>query len=163
MKAALTLWAIMALANIVGAETQSNAPARTPEELGHRVAWALIKADTNGIDILIAPYEAFLPLYKIATNYNEAIARQHYFKQMTELKSEVGSFPSEFTTATSSTVDQINGVDVLLQKSKTRTNWTDVEIVFKVNDLKFFLNLDECLCFSNAWYLTDLDSIRKEK
>jgi len=82
---------------------------------------------------------------------------------MGRVTEEVYSFPSEFAKATSFKADQIERVDVARQKEGSRTNWTDVEITFSVKDAKFLLTSDECLRFSNAWYLVDIDWMGRQK
>jgi len=151
--ALVAVWAI-------AAESSTNLPAKTPEELGRRAAEALISGDTNAVTILLPSYEAYLPICQLnlgETPATEPNLRLVHSRWMGRLMEEVSRFPSEFTKATHFEVNQIEVVDVSYQQESGRTNWADVDIVFKVKDQKFRITLDECLRFSNAWYIVDFD------
>ena len=153
-------------ASVLAEDGQTNSPAKTPEELGRRVAQAMIAGDTNSLAVLLPSYEAYLPMCRLNLGegpYTEANLQKCYARWMGRLTEEIQAFPSEFAKATSFKADQIDRIDVARQKEGSRTNWTDVEVTFSVKDAQFLLNLDECLRFSNAWYVVDLDWMGKQK
>ena len=145
---------------------QTKGPAQTPEELGKRVAQALIAGDKNSLGVLLPPYEAYLPMCSLNLGegtHAKTDLQKFYSKRMGKLKEEIQAFPSEFARETSFKTSQIDAIDVYRQKVGSRTNWTDVDVIFRVKDAKFLLTLDECLRFNNAWYLVDLDWMGKQK
>ncbi len=157
---------LLFVTSVLAEDGQTNGPAQTPEELGKRVAQAMIAGDTNSLAVLIPSYEAYLPMCRLNLGegpYTEANLQKYYARWLGRLTEEVQAFPSEFAKATSFKADQIDRVDVVRQKAGSRTNWTDVEVIFSVKDVKFLLNLDECLRFSNAWYLVDLDWMGRQE
>jgi hypothetical protein len=149
----------------VGADSQTNSPARTPEELGKRMASVLIAGDTNAAAILLPSYEAYMPICMMnlgETPATEANMRLVYSQWMGRLRKQIAQFPAEFAKATPFKADQIDKVDVTPQQEAGRSNWCDVDLTFRVKDQKFLLKLDECLQFSNGWYFVDMDWCGKQ-
>ena len=160
MKRYWTIVCILFVGNVLAGDKQPSGPAQSPEELGKRVAQALIMADTNSATVLLPPYEAYLPVCRM--NLGEAPPteenlRECHSRWMGRLTEQITRFPSEFLKATSFRADQIDAFDVIPQQEGSRTNWRDVDIMFWVGNAAFRLSLDECLQFSNSWYLVDFD------
>jgi len=148
------------------ADEATNGPASTPEDLGRRVAAALRMGSTDGVDPLLPPYEAAKPLLGFSMGdaaRDETQLKRYHGRKMERMKDEIARFPKEFEKATTNRADQIVVVNVERQQRKGNTNFADVDITFSTTNAQYLMVLDECLCWSNHWYLFDLDWMGKQE
>ena len=145
------------------AQPPSKAPS-TPAELGDRVAKALVAGNTNLIETCLPPADAYLRAFAMSATIDrpsDAEMQKYYQHVIDEMREVVQRFSSEVRKATNIRIADIR--KTLVEVANTNTPFTDVILTFQTDNSSFKMRLDECMQYSNHWYLIDFDWLGEEK
>ena len=147
-----------------GIVNQSKTAPSSPSKLGDRVARALLSGNTNLVETCIPSADAYLQRFERARTIDrpdDAEMQKYYQHMMNEMREYVQKFPTDVEKNTNLRIAEIR--ETIVEVAKTNTPSTDIILIFKTDSSTFRMRLDECMQYSNHWYLIDFDWIGEEK
>jgi hypothetical protein len=142
----------------------TEAPPSSPEELGKRVAQALLAGDTHGIASCLPSVVAYTPVMQAfaAEGHTSPDAmRAYHDREVKDMMELVAMFPREVEHNTGLSVADVRST--VVDVCKTNSVFTDVILTFKTDHAAYKMRLDECMKYSNHWYVIDFDWMGREK
>jgi len=160
----LILMALVACLASCGTMGQTKMPPSSPCELGDRVAKALVTGNTNLIEACLPPPDAYLRAFAMSATIDkpsDAEMQKYYEHMMNEMREYVHRFPTDVEKETKLRIAEIR--ETVVDVATTNAPFTDVILTFRTGTSSFQMRLDECMQYSNQWYLIDFDWIGEEK
>jgi len=157
MKKHIPVLLVCSIAVACLAQQPSKAPS-SPAELGDRVAKALVAGNTNLIETCLPPSEAYLRVFAMAATIDkpsDAEMQKYYRHVIDDMREYVQRFPTDVEKETNLRIAEIR--ETVVDVAKTNSPFTDVLLTFRTGTSSFKMRLDECMQYSNRWYLIDFD------
>lgn len=157
---------VLAMGFIVSCSTlkQTQRAPSSPEELGNRVAQALLDGDTKAIAICLPSLEAYAPImqaFGAEGNTSTDALRAYREREVQEMTELVATFPAEVEKETGLRIADVRST--VVEVRKTNSVFTDIIITFQTSQGAYKMRLDECMKYRNHWYVLDFDWMGREE